>query len=145
VNARASLDLGAAPVEQLVLTELLEQSAALLAARRGQLQARRDHLLAAVASVLPDWAPNTPAGGLSVWTRLPGPLARQVASAAHEHGVLVTPGPRFHVGSGGERHLRLPFTAPESVLTEAIRRLAAAYADVRAGQRFPDRALDLSA
>jgi hypothetical protein len=41
--------------------------------------------------------------------------------------VRVTPGPRFHVRSGGERHLRLPFTAPESVLTEAVRRLAAAW------------------
>jgi hypothetical protein len=31
------------------------------------------------------------------------------------------------------------------VLTEAVRRLAAADSDVRAGQRFPTQGLDLSA
>jgi DNA-binding transcriptional MocR family regulator len=145
VDARATLELGAAPVEQLVLSELLTQSSGLLAGRRAALRVRRDHLLAALDRLLPDWEPNRPTGGLSVWTRLPEPVARQVAAAAHEHGVLVTPGPRFHVRSGGERHLRLPFTAPESVLTEAVRRLVAADRDVRAGQRFRTRSLDLSA
>lgn len=145
VDARASLDLGAAPVEQLVLTELLDQGSAVLSARRAVLGVRRDALLDALARHLPEWAPNTPPGGLSVWARLPRPTARQVAAAAAEHGLLVTPGPRFHVGSGGERHLRLPFTAPEGVLTEAVRRLAAADADVRAGQRFAAPPLDLSA
>ncbi len=145
VNARATLELGAAPVEQLVLSELLKQSSGLLAGRRAQLRARRDHLLAALTRLLPDWEPNRPTGGLSVWARLPEPLSRQVAAAASGHGVLVTPGPRFHVRSGGERHIRLPFTAPESVLTEAVRRLAAADGDVRAGQRFPTPSLDLSA
>ena len=145
VDARATLELGAAPVEQLVVNELLKQSSALLAGRRAQLRSRRDHLLTEVARLLPDWDLNIPGGGLSVWARLPEPISRQVAAAAHGHGVLVTPGSRFHVRSGGERHLRLPFTAQESVLTEAVRRLAAADADVRAGQRFPARALDLSA
>lgn len=145
VDARASLDLGAAPVEQLVLTELLDQAPALLSARRAVLRSRRDALLDALARHLPEWVPNTPSGGLSVWARLPRPTARQVAAAAAEHGLLVTPGPRFHVGSGGERHLRLPFTAPEGVLTEAVRRLAAADAGVRAGRRFPAPSLDLSA
>src|ERR687894_679772 len=145
VNARATLELGAAPVEQLVLSELLKQSSGLLAGRRAQLRVRRDHLLGALARLLPEWEPNHPTGGLSVWARLPEPLSRQVAAAASGHRVLVTPGPRFHVRSGGERHVRLPFTAPESVLTEAVRRLAAADGDVRAGQRFPTPSLDLSA
>ena len=79
VDARATLELGAAPVEQLVVNELLEQSSGLLAGRRAQLRARRDHLLGEVAQLLPDWHLNTPAGGLSV-CQAAETISRQVAA-----------------------------------------------------------------
>lgn len=146
VDARATIDLGAAPVEQVVLAEVLQDATELLADQRLRLRARRDALRAALTATLPAWSANRPAGGLSLWVQLPEPIARVLAVAAEGRGVLVTPGTRFHVDSGGERHLRLPFTAPEHLLTEAVRRLALAEEDVRAGVPLPARpALELSA
>lgn len=146
VDARVSLDLGAAPVEQLVLADLIGQGDAVLTGVRQSLRSRRDHLLGELARMLPDWTTTSPAGGLCLWIRLPEPTARALAAAAERRGVLVTPGPPFHVGSGGERHLRLPFTASEDLISEAVRRLAAAYDDVRRGASTRDApAFELSA
>ena len=46
-----------------------------------------------------------------------------VVVAAAAEGVTLLPGHRFFPTGGGERHLRLPFTAPVELLTEAVIRL----------------------
>jgi len=51
-------------------------------------------------------------------------------AAIAEHGVRLAPGPSFGVAGTMERYVRLPFTLPETDLTEAVRRLAAASADL---------------
>ncbi len=73
VETRASLDLGTAPYEQLVLAELLRDPDRALTAQRDRLRRQRDHLIGLVAEALPDWSFERPAGGLSLWVRLPAP------------------------------------------------------------------------
>lgn len=137
IQARVSLDLGAAALEQVVLGELLAAGDIVLAGQRARLATRRDHLLAELRQHLPDWTITRPPGGQTLWVGLPGPTARHLVAAAERHRLLLTPGRAFFVGSGGERSLRLPFTAPEDLLTEAVQRLVAAEADVAAGVQGP--------
>jgi hypothetical protein len=43
---------------------------------------------------------------------------------------VVAPGPVFAVEGGLDRHVRIPWTASPETLTEAVRRLAAAWEHV---------------
>src|SRR2546421_409976 len=70
-----------------------------------------------------------PAGGLSLWVRLPGGAdAAGFASRALRHGVSVAPGP-FASPTGGHEHLRLCHDRPDEEITEGIARLAAAWSE----------------
>lgn len=58
--------------------------------------------------------------------RLTDPSATALADAAGCHGVRLAPGPWFGVDGTLEGRLRLPFTQPPQVLTEAVERIAEA-------------------
>ncbi len=133
VESRASVDLGAAPVEQLVLAELLDRAELILDEQRARLREQRDELMVLLGRELPDWRVQPAAGGQTVWVELPEPLGSQLVAAAAAEGLIITPGHRFFVAGGGERHLRLPFTAPIPMLTEAVTRLSRAWARIDAG------------
>ena len=130
---RATVDMAAPVVEQLVVVELLEDVEQLLVERRALLRARRDALVAAVRERLPAWQVTPPPGGLSLWARLDRPDSTALSRVAERHGVRLVPGPRFGVDGTFEHRLRLPFALPEPDLVEAVDRLAAADAIVRAG------------
>ena len=88
---------------------------------------RRDVLLAALARRMPDGVTWTqPRGGFSLMVTLPAPLnATTLLPRALERGVAYTPGPPFFVDGGGERTLRLSFSAlPTTRIDEGVRRLA---------------------
>jgi DNA-binding transcriptional MocR family regulator len=125
-QSRSSLDLGVPILEQLAAVELLNDGGAALAARRSLLRTRRDHLLMRLAERLPDWVCPRPAGGLSVWARLPGPISSALAAQAATEGLRLAAGPRFGVDGAFERRLRLPYTLPEAELDLAVERLAKA-------------------
>lgn len=131
--ARVTHDLGPALPAQLAVAELIGRREPILAERRSMLRARREALAAAVADQLPDWRFTPPAGGLALWCELPEPVATSVALRVEQHRVRLAPGPRFGVDGAFERFVRLPFTLPEPVLVEAVRRLAIAYAEVGNG------------
>lgn len=139
IDTRAAMDLGSAVFEQLVLAELLTDPDQLLADHRDRLRGQRDHLAAELRRALPDWQFSVPDGGLSLWVQLPGEDSTRLAAAGDQHGVILAAGPRFFVGGGGERHLRLPYSADPDTLTEAVRRLAATWRAVQSG-RSPARA-----
>jgi len=130
VSARYAVDLGSPVFEQVVLTELLADDGP-LAQRRAEFRGNRDVLASAVRRYCPDWTFTPPAGGLSLWCRLPEPMSTRLAVAAAGHGVQVAPGSRFGVHGGMERWLRLPFALPPEKIEEAARRLSAAAASVR--------------
>jgi DNA-binding transcriptional MocR family regulator len=64
-----------------------------------------------------------------LWAELPTESSTRLNMTAERHGLLLTPGPRFFVGGGGERYVRLPYTQPSEVADQAIDRLAAAWSD----------------
>ena len=133
-QSRASFDLGVPILEQLAAVELLNDGGAALAVRRPLLRARRDHLRAKLAERLPEWVCPRPAGGLSLWARLPTPISSALTIRAEAEGLRLAAGPRFGVDGAFERRLRLPYTLPEAELDEAVVRLARAAKKVGRGK-----------
>lgn len=142
VRARVTLDLGSSVVDQLAVTHLFDDLETALADRRASLRRGRNAMAAAVREHLPSWRFELPAGGLSLWCRLPRRVAPAVVTAAERRGVLLVPGGRFGVDGGFESHLRLPFTGDHERFDDAVQRIAAAYAEapehgVRSSRRQP--------
>jgi DNA-binding transcriptional MocR family regulator len=126
-RARLSLDLGAPLLEQLVAIELVTSSGELLDHRREQLRASRDAALAAVGEHLPDWRVSRPGGGLNLWCELPQALSSALVPKAARHDVLLASGPSFAPEGGLDRFVRLPYTQPAHVLSDAIARVGEAW------------------
>jgi DNA-binding transcriptional MocR family regulator len=129
---RPSFELGTALLEQCIAVELLGDIPALTSHVRRRLLAGREAVERGVAGV-PDFRmPPTP-GGLSAWVDIGAPLSTSLSLAARERGLVLPPGPRFTTGGVLERRLRIPITLPPDRTTEAMRRLARAWDDVRVG------------
>jgi DNA-binding transcriptional MocR family regulator len=124
--ARVAVDMSSPVLDQLVAARLLGAREQVVAARRAELTARRDTLVAALRGQLPEWRFVVPHGGLCLWVELDAPVSSALARAVEGLGVRVAPGPRFGVDGTMERFLRLPYTLPEADLVEAVRRLAEA-------------------
>jgi DNA-binding transcriptional MocR family regulator len=127
---RPSVDMGTPIVEQLAAARLLGSADELLPARRAQLRRRRELALSLLATHLPDWTPGPGGDGVALWVRLPAPMSSALSAAASRIGLDVPPGPRFGMDGSLERYLRVPYTLPESQLTEAIELLARAWYSV---------------
>lgn len=136
LDARATLDLGAPVLEQLVLLELMRRSPGLGDEHRRDLLAARDAAATAVRQAIPEARFIVPHGGLSLWLELPEPRATEVALAAEAEGLLLAAGPRFAVPNGLDRWVRLPYVLPPDVLLEAVARLRRAL-DTVATHRSP--------
>jgi DNA-binding transcriptional MocR family regulator len=132
---RALGDMAGPVLDQLVVAALLADPIGALAEQRARLTVGAAALRAALATHLPDWLPSHPAGGTSLWVRLPGPFATDLALLAPSVGVRIAPGPRFGPDGTMESFLRLPFTAPPERLVMAVRRLASVADRAAAGSR----------
>jgi GntR family transcriptional regulator/MocR family aminotransferase len=100
---------------------------------------RRTVLLGALARRMPAGTRWTePDGGFSLLVTLPeGIDAAALLPRAVERGVAFTPGQVFHADGGGERALRVSFSAvPVGQIEEGVRRLAQAIVEA---QRQPGR------
>ncbi|MEJ8278538.1 PLP-dependent aminotransferase family protein [Pseudonocardia spirodelae] len=126
----ARAQLGLPVLEQLVAVEVLERIGALRAERVAVLRSRRDRLAAELARTLPGWRFRVPDGGLALWCDLGSHSSTALTAAAPRHGLVLAPGPRFGAGHAFTDRLRVPFTHPEPVLAEAVRRLARTVDDV---------------
>src|SRR6185369_9003631 len=84
---RVGVDMASPVLEQLVAAPLLPQSARTAPARRAQLAFRRDALIEALTSMLPEWRFVVPAGGATLWAELDGPISSALARAAEDVGV----------------------------------------------------------
>ncbi|GGN77674.1 putative GntR-family regulatory protein [Actinoplanes lobatus] len=127
---RVGVDMASPVLEQLVAVHLLRLSAEIVTARRAQLRFRRDALVAELRVRLPEWRFVTPAGGVTLWAELDGPISSALSRAAEDVGVRLAPGPRFGLDGTLERFLRLPFTLPADDLVEAVRRIASVRHDL---------------
>jgi GntR family transcriptional regulator/MocR family aminotransferase len=106
---------------------------------------RRGLLLEALGRRMPDGVTWTePAGGFSLLLTLPAALnARALLPRALERGVAFTPGDAFFLDRGGERTLRLSFSAvAASKIDDGVRRLADSIRGAlrRPAVRRPERA-----
>jgi len=129
VRQRTSGDLGCSVPAQLLVLQLLDRYDQLIAARRRALQASAARLGGLLTGAIPGCTFTWPAGGLSLWVRLPGGAdSAAFASRALRHGVSVAPG-TFASPAGGHDHLRLCHDRPDEELVEGAARLAAAWAD----------------
>ena len=127
-RVKATHDLGTSVVGQLLAERLLRHPdiEVFLADRRRVLRSRYDALTDALRVHLPDWTWEEPRGGLSVWVRLPRPIAASLAQVALRHGVAVATAEALSGGADHPDRLRLSFAAPEADLREGVRRLAEA-------------------
>lgn len=132
-TARAALDIGSPVLEQLMAVELLARADTILARQREAALLRRTALVDALCSELPEWRFAVPAGGLCLWVELDAPRSTALAALADRHGVRLGAGPRFGVDGAFERYIRLPYSLPEDVLRDVVRRLAVAWEGVVSG------------
>ncbi|MGX5715937.1 MocR-like transcription factor YczR [Arthrobacter sp. MAHUQ-56] len=124
--ARTTLDLGGPVMEQLAAAHLVRALDEPLPALLETLRGNRAALLGLLAEHLPEWQATRPAGGLSVWCRLPAPISTALTVLAPDFGIRLAAGPRFGIGGAFERYLRLPFTLPPDKLEAAVLALRAA-------------------
>lgn len=128
--ARPSTDLGTPEFEQAVAERLLPAMSDILAQRSQLLREGRDALIGVLANEIPEWDVPTVSGGVALWVGLGTPRSSALTLAARRRGLLLSAGPRFSVGGGHERHLRVPFTAPAAVIRRGAMLLADAWHDV---------------
>jgi DNA-binding transcriptional MocR family regulator len=129
VARRTSSDLGCSVPAQLLALQLLDHYDELIAARRQALRTSAARFSALLTAAIPGCGFAPPAGGLSLWVRLPERAdAAAFASRALRHGVSVAPGV-FASPAGGHDHLRLCHDRPDEELVEGAARLAAAWSE----------------
>ncbi len=121
---RAGSDLASPVLEQLVAVRALERFDEVIGERRILRRERLATLLRALDEHLPTWSYVRPGGGLFVWAELPGSISTSLSVEAREHGVYLTPGPRFGAAGLFERFLRLPFSLPPDQIEKAVSTLA---------------------
>jgi DNA-binding transcriptional MocR family regulator len=129
-RVKATQDLGSSAVSQVLATRLLEDpdAGALLERRNAELRRRHDHLATRLRERLPEWSWTEPAGGLSLWVRLPSPVAGPFAQAALRAGVAVATAEALSASSAGHPdRLRLSFSGPRDELDLGVQRLAEAW------------------
>ena len=127
IEARHSLDLGTAILEQLVVADLLRQGNSLLVERRHEARTRRDALVEALRRHVPDWRFEVPTGGLNLWCELPEARGEELARVAESAGVRLARGGQFGVEGGLARWVRVPFCVAADEADQVGRRLAAAW------------------
>jgi DNA-binding transcriptional MocR family regulator len=127
-NVKATQDLGSSAVSQVLAERLLHSLTApgstYVDRLHTQLRSRYDTLTHALAERLPTWTWDRPAGGLSLWVRLPTPTAESFAQEALRQGVAVATAPALSPSTRHADRLRLSFSGPPELLEEGVRRLA---------------------
>lgn len=124
---KAMLDLGSSLPGQILATHLMADIVAVREERRAMVAANFRLLGSLLSDLLPTWSWSMPRGGLSLWVRLPVGNARDLAAEGHRHGVAVLPGATMSPEHSFDGHLRLVISRPPDVLTDGMRRLAAAW------------------
>jgi DNA-binding transcriptional MocR family regulator len=128
-QVKATLDLGSGVVSQLAALRLLDHAPSIRQRRRTQIAESLERLEGLLATKLPSWSWVRPAGGLSLWARLPFGSATELARVASRHHVAIVPGSVMSPRGGFDEYLRLPLGRDGETMALAIRRLTAAWED----------------
>jgi DNA-binding transcriptional MocR family regulator len=95
---------------------------------------RLDRLTKLLARHLPEWTWVPPAGGLSLWVKLPRGDANTFAQVALRHGVAVVPGTLASPNGGCEDRVRIPYVLDAGPMREGVERLARAWEAYAGGE-----------
>ena len=136
-------DLGGSLLSQLAAVRLLGKAGEVRELRRRQVRERLDWLTKLLARHLPEWTWAPPAGGLSLWVRLPRGNADEFAQVALRHGVSIVPGSLASPDGSFSDHLRLPFVLDRARMEEGVERLARAWSSYGAAARRERASLDV--
>jgi DNA-binding transcriptional MocR family regulator len=132
-------DLSSSLVSQAVAIHMLERAQRLTTIRRRQVKSGLEHAVRLLGKHLPDWTYRRPAGGLSLWVRIPAGDVAELSELALRRGVAIVPGTVNSPEGRWSDHLRLPFVSSPATMEEGIRRIAEAWAEYaperRAGRR----------
>jgi len=146
--AKAAADLGSPPFQQAIVAALVrDRHEEILSGRADWTRDRYAVMASALPSLLPSWHWTPPAGGLTIWARLPGDAdSSAFAQTALRRGVAVIPGRLLSVSGRRSPWLRLAFVRPPSELAVAMHTLAAVQAGASgeaelSGDRVPTRKL----
>lgn len=128
VLMKQAADLHSATINQIVTHHVASRGFdAHVATLRGTYQARRDHLLKALAREMPAGVTWTqPEGGMFVWLTLPAHLdgAELLAKSIKTERVAFVPGRAFFADGSNGNTLRLSFScASEPAIDEGMKRL----------------------
>jgi DNA-binding transcriptional MocR family regulator len=124
---RALSDLGGSVLAQAVAARLVPQIDAIARQRRPQIAERMRAATSELARLLPEWRWSTPAGGMSLWVRIPRGDASEFAREAERHGVAILPGSTCSPRGAFADHLRMPCVMEPARIKEGIARLAKAW------------------
>ncbi len=133
-------DLGGSLIGQLVAVRLLAEAERVRASRRREMREKLDRLTKLLGRHLPEWEWTPPAGGLSIWVRLPRGDASAYAQVALRHGVAVVPGTLASPDGAFADRLRIPFVLDAGPMREGVERLARAWEAYAGGESRRRRA-----
>lgn len=125
-HRKAAMDLGSPSILQRFAAGFLrEHYADVLAWRLNALSESLEATLEALSEYAPHWEYERPAGGPSLWIRVPGVNADRFAERAEAAGAPVAPGTAFEVvpGAASDR-FRLPFYLPSEDMRLGVKILA---------------------
>src|SRR5262249_24969804 len=134
-------DLSSSLVSQAVAIHVLERARELTTIRRRQVKSGRDHATRLLGKHLPEGTHRRPAGGLSLWVRIPGGGVAGRSALALRRGVAIVPGTVNSPEGRWADHLRLPFVSSPTTMEEGIRRIADAWAEYAPEKRAHRRAV----
>jgi DNA-binding transcriptional MocR family regulator len=124
---KAATDLGGSLVGQHIAARLLGRAEEMRRLRCAQVAESLDVMCECLTRMLPDWTWSRPAGGLSIWIRLPTHGAVELTQLALLHGVKIVPGPSLSFDGSNDDYIRLQFVQPPELVDLGIRRLAQAW------------------
>jgi len=127
-------------VSQVVAARLLARVEEIKVSRRRLLEERLEIASRELARLLPDWRWRRPAGGLSLWVRIPRGSAAEFVEVALRHGVSLVAGSTCSPRAAYPDFLRIPFVQEPEVLRDGIRRLAGAWKTYAPAAARPERA-----
>jgi DNA-binding transcriptional MocR family regulator len=134
-------DLSGSIVSQAVAVRVLAHAEELALARRRQAKDRLERTSSLLARHLPSWTFRRPAGGLSLWLRIPFGDVAELATLAGRQGVAIVPGTSNSPTGRFHDHLRLPFVGVPEQVSQGIERLAAAWKEYASGRQDDRRSM----
>jgi DNA-binding transcriptional MocR family regulator len=124
---RALADLGGSLLSQAVAARLIGRTDEIARERRKQIAERMRAATAELSRLLPEWSWRPPAGGLSLWVRMPRGDSAEFAREAERQGVAILPGSMCSPRGAFSDHLRVPCVMEPPRIREGIGRLARAW------------------